>query len=761
MASNDNAGWWESAGGQGNGVSVSKLLKDTLSQDQPLTRESLDDCVEKITRRIDDSKARIYETVNKNYSELVHALSFSENALVEIEDLVTDLNLIEQEAKQGKLASIVNSKNEQRILANRLSTTKATTVILQRLCEIDTALRSFDGHIECGSFSEAADAMHKVSKLVSQLQPESENGCDPKIFAAVRADMRRKRSKLKNQLEEMWRRAVVLNPSATNEPSLQISPSVEVPHGRAEVSLPDLLEALTLVSLLDTKLNKLAEGISKTLLKRISKDPNFIVQSEKTQKDNTLRVTKSVAVGKKAKSAKERALQAQNQDLVAITGVYTNVLSTFQFIASAFQCDSSVAITIGSIVWPPVLDSLKELLTNRVSTNKPQFEAVLKATEEFESNLEQTGFISDGSHNLTEFVEKMTVHQTNKRRQELLETARELLSTDVFNTVAVRQETERGGLFSEQDGDEAGPLNESLYRLPACHVSVSTKSLVDFAYNTLSEMSADDPEDATMTFYGVRDVFDLFRALVPLKHADTFSQVPQLCAVFYNDCFYIAHHLLTLGHQFRNALPAAARPAATFVDMVPAFQELGERHFLKMRLLQQTLIKNAISEARGFSGTDDEERFDVVERAVHQVQHQIVQLSSVWLDVLPSELYCSSIGGLADCGVSGFISEVQDLVDMSSTETQQLRSLFEPVLAMLPNIFVKVPTKNEMTTSKYILSWNKFEALVIMLDAGMKDIVKRFKAGKLPGWTSQEIRNFIKSVFSNSDLRASCLKELN
>lgn len=133
-----------------------------------------------------------------------------------------------------------------------------------------------------------------------------------------------------------------------------------------------------------------------------------------------------------------------------------------------------------------------------------------------------------------------------------------------------------------------------------------------------------------MVFYGIRDVFDLFRAIVPLKHADMFSQVPQLCAVFHNDCFYIAHHLLTLGHQFRGKLPEAMRPAATFVDMVPAFQELGEATFLKMQRLQQLQLNKTLSEAHGFGGTDDDDHFEEVQRIIQQVQHQLTRLASVW-----------------------------------------------------------------------------------------------------------------------------------
>jgi centromere/kinetochore protein ZW10 len=144
-------------------------------------------------------------------------------------------------------------------------------------------------------------------------------------------------------------------------------------------------------------------------------------------------------------------------------------------------------------------------------------------------------------HARDRYLAEITVHTANNRRQELLETAREYLSADNFNTVLVKQDTERGGLFKEYDDVDgtaadktsaacggvtsAASLTESLYRLPQCHVSVSTKSLLDLAYDSLADMSGMEPEEATMVFYGVRDMFDLFRAVVPIKNREMLLQV--------------------------------------------------------------------------------------------------------------------------------------------------------------------------------------------------------------------------------------------
>ena len=60
------------------------------------------------------------------------------------------------------------------------------------------------------------------------------------------------------------------------------------------------------------------------------------------------------------------------------------------------------------------------------------------------------------------------------------------------------------------------------------------------------------------------------------------STLPQLSALHHNNCMYIAHHLLTLGHQFRPKLPEPLNQSvASFVDLVPTIRQMGEKCFLE------------------------------------------------------------------------------------------------------------------------------------------------------------------------------------
>ena len=65
--------------------------------------------------------------------------------------------------------------------------------------------------------------------------------------------------------------------------------------------------------------------------------------------------------------------------------------------------------------------------------------------------------------------------------------------------------------------------------------------------------------------------------------------LPQVAALHYNDCWYIAHHLLTLGHQFSSHLPIKdSEVPLTFVHQVPMIRQLGAVSTQNTRILNKS-----------------------------------------------------------------------------------------------------------------------------------------------------------------------------
>lgn len=76
---------------------------------------------------------------------------------------------------------------------------------------------------------------------------------------------------------------------------------------------------------------------------------------------------------------------------------------------------------------------------------------------------------------------------------------------------------------------------------------------------------------------------------------------PHLAAIQHNNCMYLAHHLLTLGHYFRAHLPQPLNEGvATFVDMVPGFRKLGKQQdtALSFKKKQVTALINLFESSK-------------------------------------------------------------------------------------------------------------------------------------------------------------------
>lgn len=109
-----------------------------------------------------------------------------------------------------------------------------------------------------------------------------------------------------------------------------------------------------------------------------------------------------------------------------------------------------------------------------------------------------------------------------------------------------------------------------------------------------------------LCFFFLRENFKgLLTGFVYLpKHRDNLLKFPHLAAIQHNNCMFLAHHLLTLGHQFRPHLPLKDG-VAYFVDLVPGFRKLGKscRFLLPFKtwtIASSTLMVFLTSQDQGF-----------------------------------------------------------------------------------------------------------------------------------------------------------------
>ncbi|PIK43642.1 putative centromere/kinetochore protein zw10-like [Apostichopus japonicus] len=299
------------------------------------------------------------------------------------------------------------------------------------------------------------------------------------------------------------------------------------------------------------------------------------------------------------------------------------------------------------------------------------------------------------------------------------------------------------------------------FQFPACKISKSTQDLLELAEETLRQASS---KGAAPLFCTVRNLFGMYVDIVPTYHKETLRDLPQVTALFHNNCMYLAHHLKTLGHRCRHTLPTPFRDSIiTFVDLVPTFTRMAADVFLSQMRNQRDQLKESLAMARGFQDVSSDDVYPDAEKSVKQVLHQLNLLHTVWSDVLPSSTFIKAMATLIGAVLQDVIEKVASLEDISADDARQLQDLLSKVKDKVPNLLRPKHTQDSVVTAVHIKEWTRFEELLFILEASMKDIVERWADGKGPladVFEPLQVKGMIRALFQNTERRADALSHI-
>ncbi|XP_032872042.1 centromere/kinetochore protein zw10 homolog [Amblyraja radiata] len=346
--------------------------------------------------------------------------------------------------------------------------------------------------------------------------------------------------------------------------------------------------------------------------------------------------------------------------------------------------DINLAELLGGMIWEELPEIIiKNCLVFSVPEHCCQlklYEEVIKATDTFEEKLKKMQFLRSHSMDLLKYARNVNVHVASKKCQDVLVTARNLMTSEIHNTVKITADSKisipmlpsRGTVSklkvpmtsnlvpSDMVNLESGKqLGSQSTCLPTCRISESVQNLMELIYRTLSEVAIASPECGVQLFYTVRNVVHMFCDVVPTYHKEPLQRLPQLTAIHHNNCMYIAHHLITLAPQFQSRLstPLCDR-VATFIDFVPRFRRLGTECYLAQMRQQRAKMLERCLTTTNLSHLEDPDKYSVAKKAVRQVILQLKRLSKVWQDVLPVHIYCKALGTLLNTPNTDIINKI-------------------------------------------------------------------------------------------------------
>ncbi|XP_038075243.1 centromere/kinetochore protein zw10 homolog isoform X2 [Patiria miniata] len=339
------------------------------------------------------------------------------------------------------------------------------------------------------------------------------------------------------------------------------------------------------------------------------------------------------------------------------------------------------------------------------------------------------GFIAETASPLLTYARDVNVHFANEKCQELIVEARKLMKRELHNTkrVGTMKVDNKNVKDQTQDAKDKCHVSEGIFALPECAVSESIGCLVNLAYQTLQEAGSNTPQCAIQLFYTVRNMFEIFCDVVPTYHRDSLQKLPRVCALHHNNCMYIAHHLLTLGHQCRQSLPPPLCDGTSmFVDLIPVFRKLASECFLaQMRIQRDQLVEN-LSGAEGFDQVATDDNFLACERAIKQVVHQLGHLQRVWTDILPSNIFTKAMSTLINTVLMHIVEKVSSLEDISADDAQQLYPLLSGLQDRIP----------------HLIKPGEDEGPLAMV------------------FSASDVKSLIRAIFQNTDRRATALAKI-
>ncbi|KAM4646514.1 centromere/kinetochore protein zw10 homolog isoform 1-T1 [Amazona ochrocephala] len=773
------------------------LVAAVLAHSGRLDKEDLGTRIGRLSRRVEELKGEVCAMINKKYNEFLPSVQSAEELVSQVEGLCSNIDLLKAGIETEVQRDLNVAVAEFTELKQQLERDTLVLSILKKLQEFDIAIKEYNTALLEKKYVAAAQHLETARSSLRLL--ESRKGFELNILKALSTELTVQTQNMLYRLGEEWQKLAVWKlPPSKESSSLESVVHSElhlhtVSSKEEEIAGPpvaSVLQAFAVLGELHTKLKIFGQLLLKHILKPLILYPSLQPCTEEQSDVFILRF----------KSEEPSLDQSSPMEVFDKIRLIFEVLHRYLLNVPLEQpvtdkdCGVTLAELLGDMIWEELSDCLiQNCLVNSIPTSSSKLEQyieVIKSTEEFEEALKNMQFLKGDTTDLLKYARNVNCHFANKKCQDVIVAARNLMTSEIHNTVKItpdscvalprlpdpgagdQSKTSKASELLHNDMvnlENRTKLSQYTFSLPTCRISSSVEKLMELAYQTLLEATSSTDHCCIQLFYSVRNIFQLFYDVVPTYHKENLQKLPQLAAIHHNNCMYIAHHLLTLGHQFRYRLTnVLCDGAATFVDMVPGFRRLGMECFLAQMRVQKGEILERLSSARNFSNMDDEENYCAANKAIRQVLHQLKRLGKVWQDVLPVNVYCKAMGTLLNTALTEIVTRIAALEDISAEDADRLYSLCRTMVEEGPQVFTPLPEedknkKYQEEVPVYVQKWMTFKELMIILQANLQEIVDQWADGKGPlaaEFSAAEVKSLIRALFQNTERRAAALAKI-
>ncbi|KAK6182146.1 hypothetical protein SNE40_009894 [Patella caerulea] len=743
------------------------IVTEVLTSAGLVEKKEVNGKVKALTDHIKELQNEIYTATVERYVDFYPCFNSVSNLADQVDLIKSEIDSVSNKIESEIKGQLNVSTSEFQSLSRELIEVNGILSILETLVQLHDYLEEVAESTKAKKFGHAADALSKINELVSKPLPYQDS--DIKIFDALITEFKVQKEKLIFDLNDVWKEHIAWR-SPENVASTGDLIELKVVIGGEEMHVIEhMIDALEKINHLDSKIKVFGERFLTRLVKSLLSNENVTI------KENTNRNEKVITLNLKTDIHTaplfvtffrkfEELITFLNESFLKLSITRNGNRVTLLELLGAEVANSAVDMIIKeclSLAIPSTVEHLEG------------FRKVINATENFQKFLMDIKFLPESNTALLAYVQNVNVLYANKKCQQISGHARKLMTSNVHNTVDISKDVTLQPLPQLQKGDSTTTqtveltteekLSPDSFKMPDCKISESINAVMNLAYEILNEAVASKPQCAIQMFYAVRNIFELYCSVFPTYHRQSLETLPQLTALHHNNCMFISHHLMTLGHQFSAKLPKSIN--ATFVDLIPKIRGMGTESFMKQMTNQRDQLLEFLQAADGFMEMSNQEKYCNGERAVKQCLHQLTHLQNVWHDVLPANVYRKAIGMLVNTVAVEVIDNITSLEDISSVDAKQLYKLMSLLIDKAESFFkLESDDSNPLIElQRNVAKWPKFKELHLVLNASLQGISDRWADGKGPlaeVFSANELKQLIRALFQNTDRRASVLSRI-
>lgn len=486
------------------------FLAEVLSSAEKIELSEINKKVPELQLTTENLKSKVIEYIENVYVKYSKRRKQNKDLFDKAQQLEEEMKTLKKSGENAIKKELTKANEELEKHINDLNDIECSLSFVTMLCTFNEQLNQFTNFLNRKQYLECMKLICDLEKLVKDVLAEEEN---LKVLNVIRQQILENKNTLLRDLSNIFT-DYVNTKTQSNVVTLKIKKNLN--------NLQDVLFALHynnpdiyyLHELSKFLWNSYFIPIVNTTVKLAVKDENGFNVLEITDVDST-----------------------EKSDY---TQVFVNLTTVLEFLKSSFDLQLNENLTSLKYIGENIRDNLSELIIKNcledtipsTAEGLQKYKVVIEDTQKLEDVLRKCDIFNETTASLFEYANNIDILFINKKCQEYLSTAEEIMKKDLHDMSEV-------GVPYNPDKPMEVPVTELLQ----CSVSKSVIALGHFVEGIIQQAVAASDVCAGRLYCTVKNIVLKYGQFIPQYHSKLLQAIPQQIALFHNNCLYLSYKL--------------------------------------------------------------------------------------------------------------------------------------------------------------------------------------------------------------------------